>query len=173
MTNVVWNAFIGQMMSRCILRSYADGDNGYRTEIKEGKASERQKVAARAVWLGRMLKQVSLNRKAELLWNVEACEKNSVAPFLLACLVRGCAAVSGTHTLCSFSPPFVWTSCNHLSRNTSCISVKYSLALLLIQMSVFSLSRDKRKQKSKEKALILLACPKPRNEVKHSQREDG
>lgn len=31
MTNVVWNAFIGEMMSRCILRSYADGDNGYRT----------------------------------------------------------------------------------------------------------------------------------------------
>lgn len=56
MTNVVWNAFIGKMVSRCILRSYADGDNGYRAEIKEGKASERQKVAARAAWLGRILK---------------------------------------------------------------------------------------------------------------------
>lgn len=86
------------MMSRYILRSYADGDNGYRTEIKEGKASERQKVAARAAWLGRMLRQVSLNRKAELLWNVEGCGKNSVAPFLLTCLVWRCAALSGTHT---------------------------------------------------------------------------
>jgi len=44
------------MMSRCILRSYADGDNGYRPEIKEGEVSQRQKVAARAAWLGRMLK---------------------------------------------------------------------------------------------------------------------
>lgn len=48
------------MMSRCILRSYADGDNGYRAEIKEGKASERQKVAARAAWPGRMLEAACL-----------------------------------------------------------------------------------------------------------------
>lgn len=46
------------MMSRCILKSYADGDNGYRTEIKEKRASEREKVAARAAWLGRMLRWV-------------------------------------------------------------------------------------------------------------------
>lgn len=149
MTNVVWNAFIGQMMSRCILRSYADGDNGYRTEIKEGKASERQKVAARAAWLGRKLKQVSLSRKAELLWNAEGCEENSVAPFLLPCLMWRCAALSGTHTfLCSFSPPFTWTFCKHLSRNTSCMSVKYSLTLMIIEMPLFSLSRYKKSPKN-------------------------
>lgn len=103
------------MMSRCILRSYADGDNGYRTEIKEGKASERQKVAARAAWLGRRLKQVSWSRKAELLWSAEGCERNSVALFLLTCLVWRCAAASGTHThvpvlfLTSFNVDFLRT----------------------------------------------------------------
>lgn len=171
MTNVVWNAFIGQMMSRCFLRSYADGDNGYRTEIKEGKASERQKVAARAAWLGRRLQQVSLSRRAELLWNAEGCEKSSVAPFLLTCLMWRCAAVSGTHT--HSCAPFVWTYCKHLSRNASCISVKYSLALLLIEIPLFFLSRYKKNpQKIQRDGTDFISMSKTKKWTQ-AQPEDG
>lgn len=80
------------MMSRCILRSYADGDNGYRTEIKEGKVSERQKVAARAAWLrGGAQAGVFGRREAVSLWNIAGHDKNLVVLFLLARLVWSCA----------------------------------------------------------------------------------
>lgn len=102
------------MMSRCILRSYADGDNGYRAEIKEGKASERQKVAARAAWLGRMLGLAGLSGGSCVPVGTEEGDENSVAPSLLACLAWGCAR-SFRHSrvfLCSFSPPFTWAFCS-------------------------------------------------------------
>lgn len=135
MTNVVWYAFIGEMMSRCILRSYADGDNGYRTEIKEGKASERQKVAARAAWLRWMLRQACLNGGRLCPCGIE---KGTIRTRLhLSCSHAWCA-VSGTQTrscVLSHLLSHGLLAVKHLSRNTSCICVKHSLAVLRIEKS--------------------------------------
>lgn len=161
MTNVVWNAFIGQMMSRCFLRSYADGDNGYRTEIKEGKASERQKVAARAAWLGGCSGRWDWTGKLSCSGMQKDVRRigGTFPPHMSD--VEVCCCFRHTHTfLCSFSLPFMWTFRKHLSRNTSCISDKYFLDLLLIEIPLFSLSRYKETPKIQREGTDFISMSK-------------